>query len=50
MDEIRVIGYCAHCGDKITSEAEECCCNEDGEYFCDIECALEKCGIHRLEI
>ena len=50
MDEIRNFGYCAYCGEEITNEAEECYCNEDGEYFCSIECVLEKNNIHRLEI
>lgn len=50
MDEIRVIGYCTYCGEKITSEVDDCCCNEDGEYFCNDKCALEHYGVHRLEI
>ena len=49
-EDVRVIGRCAECQYKITSTMEECYCNDDGEYFCDIECVLEHCGIYKLEI
>lgn len=47
---VRVIGRCAECQDEILSTMEECYCNENGEYFCDVTCALEHCGIYKLEI
>lgn len=50
MDEVRVLGYCVECGDIITDEIENYYCNNDGEYFCDIECLLEHYDISKIEV
>lgn len=50
MDEARVFGYCAECGAEITDEIENYYCNDDGEYFCDIECLLEHYNISKIEV
>ena len=50
MDETRVFGYCECCGAKITDECAEYYVNEDGEVFCSVECALEHCGIAKVEV
>ena len=50
MDEIRVFGYCICCGNPITNEDEEYYVNDDGEVFCSAECAIEHCGIKKIEI
>ena len=49
MDEVRVLGYCAECGNTITDDVRECYCNDDGEYFCDIECLLTYYNISKIE-
>ena len=50
MDEIRVFGYCKNCEDRVTDEGEEYYVNDDGEVFCCLECALEHCGITKIEL
>lgn len=50
MDEVRIFGYCAECGEKITDESADYYCNDEGEVFCTIECVMEHYGVHRLEI
>ena len=50
MNEIRMLGYCAECGDKITDEGAEYYCNDEGEYFCCIECVCDHHGITKIEI
>lgn len=52
MDEhdVRILGYCEECGSKITDDIEECYCDEDGQYFCSIECLMDYYGIHKLEV
>ena len=50
MDEdVKIIGYCATCTSEITDDIEEYCCDEDGNFFDSIECALVHHGIHLLE-
>lgn len=48
--EVRVLATCAECGDEITDDVEEYYCDEDGNFYCSIECACIAHGIHRLEI
>ncbi len=49
-EDVRVIGVCAECNSKITDDIEECCCDEDGNYFDSVECAMIYHGIHFLEV
>ena len=49
-DEIRTLGYCAECGSKITDEMDEYFYDDEGNFFCNCDCAMEYSGIHRLEI
>ena len=50
MDEIRVFGHCAECGSVITDDLKECYCNDDGEYFCDIDCLLAYYNISKIDV
>lgn len=50
MDEIRVFGYCEHCGENITDEYEEYYVNDDGEVFCNVECVCEHYGLVKVEV
>ena len=49
-EEIKVIGYCAECISDITNDIEEYYCDEDGNFFDDLECAMIYHGIHKLEV
>ena len=49
-NEIRTFGYCAECTNEITDKAEDYYCNEEGERFCCVECALSYCGISKIEV
>lgn len=49
-EETRVLAYCAECGNEITDDIEDYYCDEDGNFFDCIECAMAHYGIHRLEI
>ena len=48
--EVRCFGYCKTCEDAVTDEGSEYYVNDDGEVFCCVECALESCGIIKIEI
>lgn len=48
--EVRIFGYCKNCGDEVTDEHGEYCVNDDGEVFCCVECALESCGVTKIEV
>lgn len=51
MDEdVRIIGVCAECGSEIPDNIEEYYCDEDGNYFDDVECCMAYYGIHKLEV
>ena len=50
MDEIRVLGVCAECGNEITDEIREYYCDQDGNLFCSHECALEHFNIVTMEV
>jgi endogenous inhibitor of DNA gyrase (YacG/DUF329 family) len=50
MDDERLIAYCEECGNKITKDDEDIYVDEEGRYFCSIECALEFHKIHKLEM
>ena len=48
--EVRIFGYCENCGEEVTDECDEYYVNDDGEVFCCVECALESCGITKIEV
>jgi hypothetical protein len=50
MDDIRVFGYCACCGNEITDADEEYYVNDNGETFCSAECVCESYGLTKVEI
>ena len=50
MDDVRVFGYCENCGEKVTDLNGEYCVSDDGKVFCSVECALEHCGITKIEV
>lgn len=47
-EEIRVIGYCTECGDKITDDFRYYC-DSDGNLFCSKECVLEHFDVTVME-
>jgi glutamine amidotransferase-like uncharacterized protein len=49
-EEIRLMAYCAECNASITDDIEDYYCDEDGNYFDCIECAMAYYGIHKLEV
>mgnify|MGYP003304451828 CR=1 FL=1 len=49
-EEVRVFGYCEECGTKITDEAEEYYCDEEGKLLCSHECLLEHYGLYKVEV
>lgn len=48
-NEVRTLGYCAECNSEVTDESEAYIDN-DGNYFCDIECVLSFYNINKIEI
>ena len=50
MDEIRVFGECACCGNEVTDADDEYYVNADGEVFCSIECVMDHCGVAKIEV
>ena len=49
-EEVRVIGICAECTNKITDDMEDIYVDEDGNYFDSAECAMIYHGLHKLGI
>jgi hypothetical protein len=50
MGEVRMMGYCECCNNKVTDEYEEYYVNDDGIVFCSCECCLEYYGITKVEV
>lgn len=50
MDDVRVFGRCAVCGNKITDEDGEYYVNVDGEVFCSCECVLNWYSVEKIEV
>ena len=51
MDEEKtIIAYCAECNSEITDDIEEYYCDEDGNFFDSVECAMAFYHIHLLEV
>lgn len=53
-NEVRTIGYCEECSSEIISEIEsdyeeDIYVDNEGRYFCSIECVLEYYGISKVE-
>lgn len=48
--DVRVIGYCAECGNEVTDDMEDIYVDEDGNYFCSSDCAMIYHGLHKLEL
>ena len=48
-EEIRILGCCMECGEKITDDIEEYYCDEEGNLFCSHECILEHFGLQVME-
>jgi hypothetical protein len=49
-EEVKIICYCAECTSAITDDIEEYYCDEDGNFFDSVECAMVYHGIHKLEV
>lgn len=48
-ENVRELGYCNECGDTIFDDMEDIYVNEDGRYFCCIECATSYYGLTKVE-
>lgn len=48
-EEVRVIGYCENCDNVITENDSEAFVDEEGNYYCCVDCILERNKITRLE-
>lgn len=49
-EEAKVIAICAECDSEIMDDIEEYYCDEDGNFFDSVECAMAHHGIHLLEV
>lgn len=49
-EEARVIAICAECDSEIPDNIGEYYCDEDGNFFDSVECAMAYYGIHLLEV
>ena len=49
-NEVRVLGCCAECQNDITDDVEDYYYDEDGNFFCCVDCAMIHHGIHKLEV
>ncbi len=50
MDEVRIFGCCAWCGEEVTDEIDEYYVNDYGEIFCNVECICEYYGLTKVEV
>jgi len=50
MDDVRLFGYCEHCGETVTDQNEEYYISDDGKVFCSCECCLEYFGVTKVEV
>lgn len=50
MDDKRVFGYCEYCGSEINDAGGEYYMDPEGRVYCNIECALEKFEIIKIEV
>lgn len=52
MDEmdVRTIGYCAECDSEITDDMEDVYVDENGNYFCSVDCVLEYYKIAKVGV
>ena len=48
-DESLTIARCEECGAIIFDDNKEVYINDDGEYFCGLECVLDFYGVHLSE-
>lgn len=48
-DEIKVFGDCAECGDTVTDEMYGVYVDDEGRYYCCLDCALAHKGLTQLE-
>ena len=48
-EEQQPIGRCAECGELIYDDSDEIYLDNEQNYFCGIECALNFWGIHKAE-
>jgi formylmethanofuran dehydrogenase subunit E len=47
--EYQPIARCDECGELIYDDSAEIYVDNDGNYFCELECALNYYGIHKAE-
>jgi formylmethanofuran dehydrogenase subunit E len=48
-DEVRSIARCADCGELIYDDNRDAYVNDDGEYFCCLDCLLNYYSIRKIE-
>ena len=49
-EEVRVIGYCAQCGEDITDDTEDVFVDSEGNYFDSVDCLITYFDVTRLEV
>ena len=49
FDEAHPVARCACCEELIFEDNDETYIDEDGNYFCSLECVLEHYGVSRIE-
>ena len=47
--EVRIIGICAECGNEIDDNMTDIYVDENGNYFCSVDCVLEYHKIAKVE-
>ena len=47
--ESKPIARCAECGELIYDDSQDVYLDDDYNYFCDLQCALNHYGIHKSE-
>jgi hypothetical protein len=50
MDELRIYGYCEHCGNEVTNQGDEYYISEDGRVFCRVECVCQHYSVTKVEV
>lgn len=48
-NDIKVFGYCPECGETVTDEMPGVYVDNEGRYYCCLDCALSYNGITELE-
>lgn len=50
MDDVRIFGYCEHCGEVVDDNGDEYYVTDDGKVFCCCECVMEYFSVVKIEV